>query len=251
MTRPAWQADAGSNTGSTAVNPLTTCTITVPSGLTSSLLCIFAQIRDEPGGGFTCSTPTVAGSSTGVTAILNGQSPLSGTRRNRLYAWYLLSPSSGNLDISVPVSAANLGIVQGIVLNNVDQTSPIRDSDTHLFEYVDTSGTPQPSITLDSGSDDLIILGLGASDPGATLGGTTLIRQDAGTTGGSSRQKLRSMQVNGTGLAQVVTASVDLASGQEPICFMAISFKPAPNVGSDGQNFPRGVLSGVMRGVAC
>lgn len=189
--------------------------VTVPSGLTNSVMVIIKDCNNDlPWSTYT--GITVNGSSAGITDIGNSGAALA---NRSLRAWYLLAPPSGTYNVSVNfnTSSANGGALTVLVFDAVDQVSPIADFEASSSGSISTP-IGHTALTTPSG-------GFGIFSARA-FGGSSLT-PSVGINVGSIGESGVSYLLNGT-------STTFSWSGTSPTQASIIAFALTPGAGGGG-----------------
>lgn len=185
-------------------------TVTIPAGLTNSVMLIIKDCsNDLPWTTFT--GITVNGSSAGIVDVVNSGS---GLASQSIRAWRLNSPPAGTYDVSVDFNtmSANGGTLTIIVLDDVNQTTPIADTEWGSSGSV-SSPIGHAALTTPSGGYAIF--------SAAVVGGTSLV-PSVGTNVGSAGNASVSYLLNGTSTTFSWTGG-----SPAPASIIAFSLTPA------------------------
>lgn len=216
-----------------SVNPFAgsshTLSVTVPAGLTNSLMVIIKDCNSTlPWTTFT--NLTVNGSTTGVTDIVNSGS---GLANRSIRAWYLKTPPSGTYNVAANFSTSsdNGGVLTVLVFDAIDQTTPIADTKFGSGGSV-SSPIGHSALTTPAG-------GFGIFSARA-FSGSSLV-PSVGTNVGSLGESCVSYLLNGT-------STTFSWSGTNPTQASIIAFSLAPGSGGGGGSTLLPKLNRYLRG---
>jgi hypothetical protein len=165
---------SSSNTTATGQGSIT-LSITVASGTD----CLDIDICNSDGSPASVTGVTVNGGTTGVAQVFTKLGTNTGAFAHFLRAtkYRCVGPSTGTYDVVATLSTTNDEIEMGVThLSGVDQTNPIRDSDTTDGEDNSAGAINLTTVAGDYVSDTLNAGGFNGNDPAITWGGTQVQR---------------------------------------------------------------------------